>query len=80
MPKIPDDMSAAAVSKRAVNSAKAMEKAKAKVDWLIWTELRVSADAYRRIQARVVTHGVSLWSLVGAWCALGQSKLDWAAL
>jgi hypothetical protein len=30
MPKIPDDMSAAAVSKRAVNSAKALEKAKAK--------------------------------------------------
>jgi hypothetical protein len=30
MPKIPDDMSASAVAKRAVNSAAAMEKAKAK--------------------------------------------------
>jgi len=30
MPKIPDDMSAAAVTKRAANSAAAMEKAKAK--------------------------------------------------
>ena len=31
MPKIPDDMSAAAVTKRAVNSAAALEKAKAKL-------------------------------------------------
>ena len=30
-----------------------LEKAKAKVDWLIWNELRVSADAYRRIRERV---------------------------
>jgi hypothetical protein len=31
MPKIPDDMSAAAINKRAVNSAVALEKAKAKL-------------------------------------------------
>jgi hypothetical protein len=31
MPKIPDDMSAAAVARRAVNAAAAMEKAKAKL-------------------------------------------------
>ena len=30
-----------------------LEKAKAKADWLIWNELRVSADAYRRIRERV---------------------------
>jgi hypothetical protein len=31
MPKIPDDMSAAAVAKRAANAAAAMEKIKAKL-------------------------------------------------
>jgi hypothetical protein len=33
------------------------KKAKAKVDWLIWNELRVSADAYRRIRERVKAPG-----------------------
>ena len=34
-----------------------LERAKAKVDWLIWNELRVSADAYRRIRERVKAPG-----------------------
>ena len=32
-------------------------KVKVKVDWLIWNELRVSADAYRRIRERVKVPG-----------------------
>jgi hypothetical protein len=34
-----------------------LEKAKAKVDWLLWNDLRCSADAYRRIRERVKAPG-----------------------
>jgi hypothetical protein len=33
------------------------EEAKAKVDWLIWNEMRLSADAYKRIRERVKAPG-----------------------
>jgi hypothetical protein len=41
-----------------------LEKAKAKVDWLIWNELRVSADAYRRIREHVKAPG---FAYDGSW-------------
>jgi hypothetical protein len=41
-----------------------LEKAKAKIDWLIWNELRVSADAYRRIRERVKAPG---FAYDGSW-------------
>jgi hypothetical protein len=37
---------------------------KAKVDWIIWNELRVSADAYRRVRERVKAPG---FAYDGSW-------------
>jgi pilus assembly protein Flp/PilA len=42
-----------------------LEKAKAKVDWLIWNELRVSADAYGLIAALIAVVIITALTSIG---------------
>lgn len=41
-----------------------LEKAKAKVDWLIWNDIHCVADAYKRIKERVKAPG---FKYDGSW-------------